>query len=253
MIGHIIILSLTTILLISYLSLLNSSNSNFYINHHALAAQGSATKFPLNILIDSVNNVVLVNPKGTNFSVYENPIYGIKIIYPTGWDKIEFGQNTRSGLVAGFVLPKEGKPPSEINVSDFILENIMIGVKSIPSTPSLSSSKNTILNDFVNKQILLYKQGFSDFQIIKSNTTTAIDNNPTYQIQYTHKHGRAIFDTLQIWTISGNRIYTMIFNADPADYSTYLPIIQKMTNSFDIIFDDNNDNNNNNQMKFKNI
>jgi hypothetical protein len=45
----------------------------------------------------------------------------------------------------------------------------------------------------------------------------------------------------------------MIFNADPADYSTYLPIIQKMTNSFDIIFDDNNDNNNNNQMKFKNI
>ena len=32
----------------------------------------------------------------------------------------------------------------------------------------------------------------------------------------------------------------------PADYPTYLPIIQKMTNSF-VIF-----NNNNNQMKFRN-
>jgi hypothetical protein len=86
----------------------------------------------------------MINPKGTNFSIYENPVYGIKIIYPAGWDKIEFGQNTRSGLVAGFVLPREGKPLSEINVSDFILENIMIGVKSVPSIPSLSSS--TTLN-----------------------------------------------------------------------------------------------------------
>jgi hypothetical protein len=58
-----------------------------------------------------------------------------------------------------------------------------------------------------------------------------------------------MLDTLQVWTISGNKIYTILFNADPADYPTYLPIVQKMTNSL-VIF---NNNNSHNQMKFKNV
>jgi eukaryotic-like serine/threonine-protein kinase len=191
----------------------------------------------------------MITPKETNFSIYENPIYGIKIIYPTSWEKLEFGQNNANGLVAGFILPREGKPQSEINVSDFVLENIMLGVKIISSSPSSLSS--TTLNGFASQQILSYKRGLADFQIIKSNTTS-IDNNPTYQIQYTHKDGRATFDTLQIWTINGNKIYTILFNADPADYPTYLPIIQKMTDSF-VIFNNNNNDNSHNQMKVTNV
>jgi eukaryotic-like serine/threonine-protein kinase len=191
----------------------------------------------------------MITPKETNFSIYENPIYGIKIIYPTSWEKLEFGQNNANGLVAGFILPREGKPQSEINVSDFVLENIMLGVKVISSSPSSLSS--TTLNGFASQQILSYKRGLADFQIIKSNTTS-IDNNPTYQIQYTHKDGRATFDTLQIWTINGNKIYTILFNADPADYPTYLPIIQKMTDSF-VIFNNNNNDNSHNQMKVTNV
>jgi len=126
----------------------------------------------------------------------------------------------------------------------------MLGVKSITS-PSSSSSPPATLNGFVNEQISTYKQRLIDFQIIKSNTTS-IDNNPTYQIQYTQKDGRATFDTLQIWIMSGNKIYTIIFNADPADYPMYLPIIQKMIDSFDIL-EDNNNTNSNNQMKLRNI
>ena len=242
----------------AHLSLINSNNSSVssYMNQQALAAQDSANKLPLNILIDSLNNnIVMTNPKETNFSIYENPTYGIKILYPAGWNKLEFGQITADGLVVGFALPREGKPLSEINVSDFILENILIAVTRINSAPP-PFSKSTLLKDFVNEQISSFKQGLADFQIIKSNTT-AIDNNPTYQIQYTSRSGQAIFDTLQIWTISGNKIYTILFNADPADYPTYLPIIQKMTDSF-VVFNNNNNynnnnNNNNNQMKFRNV
>jgi hypothetical protein len=246
MINLIIVLLPIILLLIAHLSLINSSNSiSSYMNQQALAAQDSANKFPLNILIDSLNNIVVTNPKETSFSIYENPTYGIKILYPAAWNKIELGQISPDGFLVGFALPREGKPLSEINVSDFVLENIMIGVTRIISAPS-SFSENTILRDFVNDQISSYKQEFADFQIIKSNITT-IDNNPVYQIQYTHKDRRTIFDTLQVWTISGNKIYTILFNADPVDYPTYLPIIQKMTNSL-VIF-----NNNNNQMKFRNV
>ena len=247
-----IVLVVVVVVVVAYLSLINFSNNIFYAHQQALAVKDDAMKyFPANILAYSSNNTLVGSGKETKFFVYENPLYGIKISYPFGWDRLEFGQNNENGLVVGFVLPREGKPSSEINVSDFILENIMLGVKSIPFTPSTSFSKDTILNNFVNKQILSYKQGLANFQIIKSNIT-AIDNNPGYLIQYTDKHGRATFDTLQIWTINGNKIYTILFNADPADYQAYLPIIQKMIDSF-AIFNNNNNPDNSNQMKLGNV
>ena len=95
----------------------------------------------------------------------------------------------------------------------------------------------------LTNRFLLTKR-FTDFQIIKSNTST-IDNHPAYQIQYTQKDRRATFDTLQLWTINGNEIYTMIFNAYPADYPAYLPVIQKIIDSFDVLKDNNNNNSNN--------
>jgi serine/threonine-protein kinase len=248
MLGHIIV-SLPIISLIVYLSLVHSSDGVFHINQQTFIAQALATKFPSNIIIDNITNAAMItkNPKETSFSIYENPTYGIKILYPAGWNKLEFGQITADGLVVGFALPREGKPLSEINVSDFILENVMIGVKTIPPS-SYSFPKNVALEKFVNEQISSYKQSFADFHIITSNTTSIDNNHPAYQIQYTHKDGRATFDTLQIWTISGNTIYTILFNADPADYPIYSPIIRKVTDSF-VIFN----NNNNNQIKFKNV
>ena len=236
------------------LSLINFVNNGIFLNldQQALAAQTIKMKHPGSFVIDNIASVPMINSKVTNFSIYRNLLYGIEIKYPVGWDKLEFGQSNTDGLIVGFAIPREGKPLSEINVSDFILENILIAVTRITSAPP-PFSKSTILKDFVNEQISSFKQGLPEFQIIKSNNTT-IDNNPTYQIEYASRSGHATFDTLQIWTISGNMIYTMIFNADPADYPTYLPIIQKMTDSF-VVFNNNNSNNynNNNQMKFRNV
>ena len=178
------------------------------MHQQPMAAQAVGTKFPPNLLIDNITNAAMIikNPKETNFSIYENPIYEIKINYPVSWERIEFHQNNANDIVAGFVLPSEKKPLSERNVSEFILENVMIAVKTIPSSSSSPSStfpSNLALDNFVNEQILSYKQGFTNFHIIKSNTTSIDNNHPTYQIQYTHKDGRATFDTLQIWTIRG--------------------------------------------------
>ena len=252
MIKHNIVLIPIVLLLIAYLSVINFSNNIFCEYQQALAVKDSEMRyFAINSLLYSSNNTLVGGNKETKFFVYENPMYGIKISYPFGWEKLEFSQSNANGLVVGFVLPREEKPSSEINVSDFILENIMLGVKSIPFIPSASFSKDTILNNFVNKQISSYKQGLANFQIIKSNIT-AVDNNPGYLIQYADKHGRATFDTLQIWIINGNKIYTILFNADPTDYPTYLPIIQKMIDSF-AIYNNNDNPDNNNHMKLGNI
>ena len=140
MIKLIIVLLPIILLLIAYLSLINSSNStSSYMNQQALAAQDSASRFPPNILIDSLNNIVMTNRKEASFSLYENPIYGIKILYPASWDKLEFGLSA-DGLIAGFVLPKEGKPPS--NLGSKRLKKRFLSSRSNNSTLKRTRSPN---------------------------------------------------------------------------------------------------------------
>ena len=38
--------------------------------------------------------------------------------------------------------------------------------------------------------------------------------------------------TMEVWTINGNTAYMISYNADSSDFSNYLPIIQKMIDSF---------------------
>ena len=39
---------------------------------------------------------------------------------------------------------------------------------------------------------------------------------------------------MTIWTIKGDRIYTISYSQITSEFSTYLPIIQKMIDSFEI-------------------
>jgi serine/threonine-protein kinase len=38
--------------------------------------------------------------------------------------------------------------------------------------------------------------------------------------------------TMEVWTINGDKAYMISYNADPSDFSNYLPTIQKMIDSF---------------------
>jgi hypothetical protein len=115
MIKHRIVLILIVLLLVSYLSLTNFSNNIFYAHQQALAVKDDAMRyFPASILAYSSNNTLVGSDKETKFFVYENPFYGIKISYPFGWDKLEFGQSNTYGLVAGFAIPREVKAPYSV-------------------------------------------------------------------------------------------------------------------------------------------
>ena len=94
------------LLLVACISLTNFSSNIFYTHQQALAIQNSVMKYlPVSILNNSINNSVTGNAKKVNFYVYDNPVYGIKIDYPAGWDKIDFDQSNAYGLVAGFAIP----------------------------------------------------------------------------------------------------------------------------------------------------
>jgi hypothetical protein len=89
--ASILIIIIIVLMIIPLSLMINSttSNNNIFLNVHqqAMAAQAiTTTKFPYNILIDYNTIVAMINTnEEANFSIYENPVYGIKIDYPISW------------------------------------------------------------------------------------------------------------------------------------------------------------------------
>jgi hypothetical protein len=95
----------------------NSDNNNNYANI-----------IPLVSHTDSHYNI----SPATSFLTYQDPIYGIKIQYPSDWEKIHFDKN----FIVGFVSPSSH--------DSGVLENVMISTDQLSSpTISLNSFGNT--------------------------------------------------------------------------------------------------------------
>jgi hypothetical protein len=68
----------------------------------------------------------------TSFLTYQDPVYGIKIQYPSDWEKIKPGKD----FIVGFVSPSSR--------DSGVLENVMISADRLSSpTTSLNSFGNT--------------------------------------------------------------------------------------------------------------
>ena len=85
-------------------------------------------------------NIVPVILKGSRYNkqillpflTYQDPVYGIKIQYPSDWEKIHFDKN----FIVGFVSPSSH--------DSGVLENVMISADQLSSpTISLNSFGNT--------------------------------------------------------------------------------------------------------------
>lgn len=215
---HKVLLSILLATIISCLSLsLINTRTVDSLNPQKAAAQITKTASQQNvfIIIKSPPSLVAVNKdKTVSFSVYENPTYHIQIQYPSYWDKMELDSN---GLVAAFNTPAKNDTG--------ILENVVIRAENL-------SSQNISLKQLTTQQILSYKQQFSDFQLIASNSVKTPAGITASEIEYTHKSGIYTFHTLEFWTIRGSTEYMVLYNSDPGDYPHYLSIIQRMFNSF---------------------
>ena len=103
----------------------------------------------------------------TPFLTYHDPVYGIKIQYPSDWEKIQFDKN----FIVGFV--------STSRHDSGVLENVMI------SSIKLSSS-DTSLNNFGNTRISALESQYPDFHLISSSPFITSTGSPLYKIKFTH-------------------------------------------------------------------
>jgi eukaryotic-like serine/threonine-protein kinase len=159
------------------------------------------------------------------FLTYQSHTYGFKIQYPSNWEKLEFAQGIEEehrNIVVNFLSPAgEG-------TSNTFREYLIIEVEN-------STSHDESLTQYVATQINL-RQALPNFNLVESTLTSVSGGNPAHKIVYTYSNPIVgITKAMDILTIKSDKLYFLSYNADTVKYSRYLPIIQKVIDSFQII------------------
>jgi serine/threonine-protein kinase len=155
----------------------------------------------------------------SNFLPYVNSTYGIKLQYPSSWDKEENGtrQDTQTDVVTF-------SPPA-------ISSNASLDI----SIDDISDEKGIALAQYANNGISDLKQSLKNFKLVGLTTNNILAGLPAYKLIYTYADQNTIFKDMEIGAIKGDKAYILTYEAGMNEYDKYLPIIQEMINSFQII------------------
>ncbi|MFZ0221812.1 MAG: PsbP-related protein [Candidatus Nitrosopolaris sp.] len=154
---------------------------------------------------------------------YENSTYGIRMQYPSNWQKeenVSSGSDNKSMLVdvVKFISPTK-------NASDSSSESLDIKIDKISDIQPITLAK------YANNSIEDLRK---DFDIIKLDRNASLSNNPAYKLVYTGVEEGVNLQAMLILTIKGDKAYIISYNAEPTKFSYYLPTLEKMLNSFQI-------------------
>jgi hypothetical protein len=168
----------------------------------------------------SLQKAMAQKTTSSNLLTYENPTYAFRIQYPPNWEKVEFDQGIEEGhrnIIVNFVSPLGGS-------SDTFREYLIIEVGDL-------RSQNISLDQYTNTQISS-RRSLPSFELIESASAT-LSGNPARKVMYTYSNAEiGIARTMELLTIKDHKLYFISYTADATKYSSYLPTIQKMTDSF---------------------
>jgi hypothetical protein len=149
---------------------------------------------------------------------YENSTYGIKIQYPSSWDKEENGtrQDTETNVVTFYPPAVNSNASLDISIDD------------------ISDEKGIPLTQYANDGNSDLKQSLNDFQLIGSTTNNVLAGLPAYKSIYTFVDENTTFKDMEIGAIKGDKAYVLTYEAGLNEYDKYLPIMQELINSFQL-------------------
>jgi PsbP-like protein len=149
--------------------------------------------------------------------VYESPAYEIRTQYPDGWEIII--QNTSNSTFSlRFNSPLE-------NDTDSFHENVRLVIGTV--------SNNTALSNFTSAILTSYLESYPDLEVIGLSSTNLTSSAiPAYKLVASRTQDGTNF--MQILAIKEDKVYSIIYNSEKSRYSTYLPIIEEMINSFEV-------------------
>jgi serine/threonine-protein kinase len=151
--------------------------------------------------------------RNDNFLLYESPILGIKILYPLNWTKTD-NSNVQSNPIVKF-------SPPQGDFSKLFIET------------NGSGFNNGSLRNYAHQQIDRLSHILTDFKLIESTSTTA-GSEKAEKAVYTFMLQNILFKKMEIWLVKDSKVYTINYLAPEIQYANYLPMIERMINSFEI-------------------
>ena len=158
------------------------------------------------------------------WSQYQNVTYGVSMLYPFNWTQ----QNSTGDADDRFVYVSDFFSPEE---TDGYFAYVTIAIDSMPNTTNIETYRN--------QSIDIYRQDpeFQEFQLLSStigNFTLAGMPAYSFEIAYTDlEFGPQ--NLLEVGRIFDNRVYYIQYFADPPIYQKYLPVVERMIESFQIM------------------
>lgn len=157
----------------------------------------------------------------TNLLTYENSSYGIKIQYPSTWEKQENGTKQGSVIDAVSFLPPTINSNASLDIS----------------IDDISDEKGITLAQYANSSIGDLKQSLKDFKLLSSNTSntnSVLAGLSAYKSIYTHTDENTTFKDLEVGVMKGDKVYILVYEAGLNEYDKYLPTVQQLINTFQI-------------------
>lgn len=177
------------------------------------------------------------------FSIYDNPDVGIKFLYPLGWEPV-IKRGSDNSTIIEILFPNMTIDNNAGNFSSghqhgpstsFIVLSIEEEASNLSDDPNMTGA----LNLLTKQNLALANQTLANFQLIKSYGTT-FAGNPAHKIVYSFTEpslvtpSEFVFQSMNIWTINGDKKYTISYSQPVEEYPTYLGIVQHMVDSFEI-------------------
>ncbi|MGA7900342.1 MAG: PsbP-related protein [Nitrososphaeraceae archaeon] len=174
----------------------------------------------MNMPSSSMNMSAPIDYNSTKFIIYKNSSLGIQVLHPISWKPVE--KNTASGQVVEFIPAVENEHQPLMPFVTLSLENM--------------NKKITDLNSLTNQNMQIAK-GIPGFHLINS-SNTVLSEVPAHKIIYTFTSPIPIpseFQSMNIWAIKGNSVYTISYSETKSEYLKHIPAIEKMVRSFVIV------------------
>ena len=157
-------------------------------------------------------NPIITIGLDSEFLTYDDIITGFSIKYPPDWERAQHLDKSVT-----FLAPRESN-------SDTNPAGLGIMVIEVESNKSLAS----ITQNQLNTLKILYP----DIQILESMETIFL-GHPSHMIIFTATDNtQSMRKAMQIWFKEDNKAFLMTYKSDNQRYSKYLPIIDRMLNSF---------------------
>lgn len=153
-----------------------------------------------------------------DFLPYEDPVLGIRINYPSNWNKTSFGSEYGGGI--DFTSP---------SINTLVNDKASI---SISRTENILSES---LDEIVNRTVDRYKQTLNSFTLIEPVLSNTSDNKSKVILFSYEDDMLGTMKVFEINFIHGKWIYSLQYKADKSIFSKYSAIMSRMIDSFNTL------------------